>query len=60
MSPPVHDGTCCDEDGQGARGRRFWARILACGAVFGCLFLLSGVVFCVVYALVWLSRRSSP
>lgn len=60
MNPPERDGTCCDEDGQDARGRRFWARILAGAAVFGCLFLLSGVVFCAVYALVWLSKHSSP
>lgn len=57
MSPPEQDGTCCDEDGQNGRGRRFWARILAGTVVFGCLFVLSGVVFGAVYLLVWLSRR---
>lgn len=57
MSPPEYDGTCCDENGEDRRGRRFWARILAGAVVFGCLFLLSGGVFCAVYVLVWLSRR---
>ena len=58
MSPPQDDGTCCDEDGEDRRGRRFWARILACGTLLGCLFLLSAGVFCAIYALVWLSKHS--
>ncbi len=52
------DGTCCGEPDPDAPGRRGWARILACTAFFGCLFVVSGVVFGAVYVLVWaLSRR---
>jgi hypothetical protein len=40
-----------------ARGRRFWARILACGVVFGGLFVLSGVIVGAIYLLVWACRR---
>jgi hypothetical protein len=51
------DGPCCDGDPQDVRGRRFWARTLAGMAVFGCLFVLSGVVFAAVYLIVWACRR---
>lgn len=58
MSPPEWDGTCGEEAKADLPGRRAWARILACCAVFGCLFVLSGVVFAAVYVAVWaFSRR---
>lgn len=55
MSPPTQDGTCGPQEAP-----RPLARILARGAVFGCLLLVSAGVFCAVYALVWLYRRPSP
>lgn len=57
MSPPQMDGTCSEEPEVDLAGRRGWARILACTAVFGCLFVLSGVVFGAVYVLVWACSR---
>ena len=53
MTPPAWDGTCGPQEAT----QRRWGRILARVAVFGGLFVLSGVVFCAVYALVWLSCR---
>ena len=44
-------------EGEDARGRLFWARILACGFVFGGLLVLSGVIVCGIYLLVWAARR---
>lgn len=57
MSPPEMDGTCGEGPEADLPGRRAWARVLACSAVFGCLFFVSGVVFCAVYVLVWACTR---
>jgi hypothetical protein len=46
-----------EEAAREARGRRFWARILACSVVFGGLLVLSGVIVCAIYLLVWAARR---
>jgi len=54
VTPPAWDGTCGPQEAV----QRRWGRILARGALFGCLFVLSGVVFGVIYLLVWaFSRR---
>ena len=46
-----------EEAAREARGRRFWARLLACSVVFGGLLVLSGVIVCTIYLLVWAARR---
>lgn len=55
VSQTTGEGAC---DPREARLRR-WGRILARVAVFGSLFVLSGVVFCAVYLLVRALQRHS-
>jgi hypothetical protein len=56
MIPPASAGGP-EGDEEDARGRLFWARILAFGFVFGGLFVLSGVLVGGLYLFVWVLRH---
>jgi hypothetical protein len=57
VSPPQDDGTCSELEGDD-QGGRFWGKVLYGCLVFSGLFVLSGVVFGVVFGLLWaFSRR---